>query len=136
MGREMSYGETIGTLAKAAGVNVETIRYYQRRGLLQEPPKPPAGYRRYSQESLHQVRFIRKAQGLGFTLEEISGLMQLDERKACKETRAAAALKLDLIEKKLSEISRIRRALKRLIRSCDAQVAGDPCPMIHLLNRG
>jgi MerR family mercuric resistance operon transcriptional regulator len=91
---DMSDDLTIGILAKRSGVNVETIRYYQRRHLLQEPSKPPGGYRHYSSEAVKRVRFIKRAQTLGFTLQEISGLLRLDERKACLETREIAAQKL------------------------------------------
>ncbi|HEV2398205.1 MAG TPA: MerR family transcriptional regulator, partial [Candidatus Sulfotelmatobacter sp.] len=77
----MSENLTIGILAKHSDVNVETIRYYQRRGLLQEPSKPSGGFRQYPQESVKRVRFIKRAQMLGFTLEEIQGLLALDERK-------------------------------------------------------
>jgi len=131
----MNTGLTIGTLAERSGVNVETIRYYQRRGLLLEPPKPPDGYRRYPLETVKRVRFIKRAQNLGFTLDEITGLLQLDEMKACLKTRTAAAQKLELIERKVADLSRMRRALSRLVRACDASPAGEPCPIIHLLVR-
>jgi MerR family mercuric resistance operon transcriptional regulator len=124
---------TIGILAKRSGVNVETVRYYQRRGLLHEPSKPLEGYRNYSLETVKRVRFIKRAQTLGFTLDEIGGLLGLDERKACLETREVAAQKLTLIEEKISDLSRIRKALSRLVRACDASSADEPCPIIHLL---
>jgi MerR family mercuric resistance operon transcriptional regulator len=124
---------TIGTLARLSGVNVETIRYYQRRGLLQEPAKPSGGFRRYSPRIVKQVRFIKRAQGLGFSLEEIIGLLALDERKACAETRSVAVHKLELIEQKIADLSKIRKALSRLVRSCAGSSAGAPCPIIHLL---
>ena len=104
----MSDDLTIGILAKRSGVNVETIRYYQRRHLLQEPSKPSGGYRQYSLGTVKRVRFIKRAQTLGFTLEEISGLLGLDERKACLETREIAAQKLALIEDKISALSRMK----------------------------
>ena len=124
---------TIGILAKRGGVNVETIRYYQRRGLLQEPMKPSGGFRRYPEEALKRVLFIKRAQSLGFTLEEILGLLALDEQKACLETREIAAHKLELIEQKITELSKMRKSLARLVRSCDASSSGAPCPIIHLL---
>ena len=129
----MSDDLTIGTLAKRSGVNVETIRYYQRRHLLAEPSKPTCGYRHYSSETVKRVRFIKRAQTLGFTLEEISGLLGLDERKACLETREIAAQKLALIEKKLSDLSIMKKSLSGLVRACDTSSAGEPCPIIHLL---
>jgi len=103
----MSKGMTIGVLAKRGGVNVETIRYYQRRGLLREPAKPSGGFRRYSQDCVKRVRFIKRAQSLGFTLEEVLGLLSLDEKKACLETRSVAVHKLELIEQKIAGLSKI-----------------------------
>jgi MerR family mercuric resistance operon transcriptional regulator len=125
---------TIGTLAKRGGVNVETIRYYQRRGLLQEPQKPNGGFRRYPEESLKRVRFIKRAQNLGFTLEEILTLLALDERKACLKTRGIAAHKLELIEAKIADLTKMRRALSSLVRACDASSGGTSCPIIHVLS--
>jgi MerR family mercuric resistance operon transcriptional regulator len=129
----MSEGVTIGTLAKRGGVNVETIRYYQRRALLEEPLKPSGGFRHYPEESVKRVLFIKRAQTLGFTLEEIQGLLALDERKACMETRGIAAHKLELIVQKIADLSKMKKSLARLVRSCDASAAGAPCPIIHLL---
>ncbi len=129
----MSENLTIGTLAKRGGVNVETIRYYQRRGLLREPSKPREGFRRYPQEAVKRVHFIKRAQNLGFTLDEIHGLLDLDERKACQETRGIAAHKLALIEEKIADLSRVKGALARLVEACDASSPGAPCPIIHLL---
>lgn len=124
---------TIGTLAERGGVNVETIRYYQRRGLLEEPSKPTGGFRQYPSDLVKRVRFIKRAQSLGFTLEEILGLLALDERKACLETRGIAANKLKLIEKKIADLSKMKKSLARLVRACDASSTGAPCPIIHLL---
>jgi MerR family mercuric resistance operon transcriptional regulator len=114
----MSENLTIGVLAKHSDVNVETIRYYQRRGLLQEPSKPSGGFRQYPQESVKRVRFIKRAQTLGFTLEEIQGLLALDERKACTETREIAAHKLELIAQKIADLSKLKKSLARLVHSC------------------
>ena len=110
---------TIGRVAAAAGVNVETIRYYHRRGLLKEPAKPLSGYRDYPSEVLQRIRFIKRAQALGFTLKDVVGLVQLDEIDACARTRTLAARKLALIEQKLTQLGTIRDALKKLIRQCD-----------------
>jgi MerR family mercuric resistance operon transcriptional regulator len=129
----MSESLTIGMLAKRVGVNVETIRYYQRRALLDEPLKPTGGFRRYPEESVKRILFIKRAQALGFTLEEIQGLLALDERKACLETRGIAAHKLELIAQKIADLSKMKQALVRLVRSCDTSVVGQPCPIIHLL---
>ena len=82
---------------------------------------------------MKRVLFIKRAQTLGFTLEEIQGLLALDERKACRETRGIAAHKLELILQKIADLSKMKKSLARLVRSCDASVAGAPCPIIHLL---
>ena len=124
---------TIGGLADEAGVNVETIRYYQRRGLMPEPDKPAQGYRRYDATTVKRVRFIKRAQALGFTLEEIGGLLELDEAHACAETRELASHKLEAIETKLADLAAMRRALMTLLRQCDAGAMKGNCPIIHAL---
>ena len=124
---------TIGMLAKRGGVHVETIRYYERRDLLDQPSKPDGGFRRYPEEAVKRILFIKRAQALGFTLGEIHDLLALDERKACTETRGIAARKLGMIEKKIADLSKIRKALTRLVRSCDQSEVGTSCPVIHLL---
>jgi len=124
---------TIGSLADEAGVNVETIRYYQRRGLMPEPDKPAQGYRRYDATTVKRVRFIKRAQALGFTLEEIGGLLQLDEAHACAETRELASHKLAAIETKLADLAAMRKALTTLLCQCDAGAMKGNCPIIHAL---
>ena len=123
----------IGRLAANTGVNVETIRYYQRRGLLSEPDKPLNGHRRYPVESVKRVRFIKRAQVLGFTLEEIAGLLQLDVTHACAETRDLAGRKLQIIEQKLADLSAMRKALAKLMRQCDSLDGTGACPIIDAL---
>ena len=129
----MSNKLTIGTLAERGGVSVETIRYYQRRALLDEPAKPTGGFRQYPEESVKRILFIKRAQALGFTLEEIHDLLALDQRKACLETRELAAHKVELIAQKIADLSKMKKSLARLVRSCDASAADAPCPIIHLL---
>lgn len=124
---------TIGALARAAGVNVETIRYYQRRGLLKEPEKPLGGIRRYSMDSVGRVRFIKRAQALGFTLEEIASLLKLEDGRHCAETRDLAARKLALIEARIVDLKAMEKALKGLIRECDAGSQSQSCPLIASL---
>ena len=123
---------TISKLAQAAGSSVETIRYYQRRGLLDEPAKPPGGHRRYSVAIAKRLRFIKRAQALGFTLTEVGGLLTLDESCACLETRVLAARKLEMIEQKLADLTAIRGVLAELVRQCES---GDSaaCPIIDVL---
>ena len=123
---------TIGKLAQRGGVNVETIRYYQRRGLLNEPDKPLGGHRRYPADIAKRVRFIKRAQALGFTLEEVTGLLRLDQARACVDTRELAARKLASIEMKLTDLRAMRKALTGLVRACETG-NGAACPIIHAL---
>jgi MerR family mercuric resistance operon transcriptional regulator len=124
---------SIGRLADEAGVNVETIRYYQRRGLMQEPDKPVDGHRRYPLAAVKRVRFIKRAQVLGFTLDEVGSLLALDEARACADTRELAAHKLQVIESKLADLKAMRKALSALLRQCDAGATKGTCPIIHAL---
>jgi MerR family mercuric resistance operon transcriptional regulator len=124
---------TIGRLADEAGVNVETIRYYQRRGLMPQPDKPRHGHRRYGGDSVKRVRFIKRAQLLGFTLEEIESLLALDEALACAETRELAEHKLKVIEDKLAKLEAMHEALSALLRQCSLGVAQGGCPITHAL---
>lgn len=124
---------TIGRLAVEGGVNVETIRYYQRRGLMTEPDRPMNGQRRYPVDALRRVRFIKRAQVLGFTLDEIGSLLELDEAHACAETREFAAQKLAIIESKLADLKAMRKALTSLVHECDIGTAKGACPIIHAL---
>lgn len=124
---------SIGKLAAAAGVNVETIRYYQRLGLLEEPVKPAGGHRRYSMEQAECLRFIKRAQALGFTLSEIAGLLRLDKSCACAETRALAVSKLALIEQKITDLAALQKNLASLVQQCDAGDGGLNCPIINAL---
>src|SRR5574340_500855 len=122
---------TIGRVAKLAGVNVETIRFYQRRGLLDEPPKPLGGYRWYPAEAVKRIHFIKRAQVLGFTLEEVASLLSLEAACACAETRALAARKVDLIDRKLTDLTAMRVALASLVQQCDAGEPAKGCPIIQ-----
>jgi len=124
---------TIGRLARAAGVNIETIRYYQRRGLLATPLKPSSGVRRYSGETLARLRFIRRAQELGFTLREIAELLKLGDG-SCAQTRAIAERRLADIELRLRDLESMRATLGKLIRTCRAGNR-PPCPIIASLTR-
>lgn len=125
---------TIGRLARAAGVNIETIRYYQRRGLLATPRKPLGGARRYSLDSLTHLRFIRRAQELGFTLREIAELLKLGDG-SCTETRTIAEKRLADIEARIHDLESMRDTLGKLIRTCRAGNR-PPCPIIASLEHG
>jgi MerR family mercuric resistance operon transcriptional regulator len=127
---------TIGRLAALAGVNVETIRYYQRRGLLSEPQKPLGGYRHYPADMAKRVRFIKRAQALGFTLEEIAGLLRLDGSDCCAGTRELAAHKIALIEQKLNDLTAIHNVLSALVHQCGNGEGEASCPIIRVLEQG
>jgi len=113
---------------------VETIRYYQRRGLLAEPEKPLRGHRRYEASTAERVMFIKRAQELGFTLEEVKALLRLEDGQSCAETRVLAEHKLTIIEERLADLNRMRRLLKRLIGECSAGKRPRSCPIIATLS--
>ena len=125
---------TIGSLAQAAGVNVETIRYYQRRGLVDEPHKPLGGHRRYAAAAVQRVRFIKRAQQLGFTLDEVTALLLLEDGQSCRETRLLAEQKLALVEDRIVDLGRMRRTLKGLIAECAEGKRPRSCPIIATLS--
>jgi MerR family mercuric resistance operon transcriptional regulator len=124
---------TIGTLAAAVGVNVETVRYYQRRGLVAQPVRPRGGVRRYSQADAERLRFIKRAQAMGFTLVEINSLLALQTRGSCRATREMAAAKLHIVEARIRELRRLRREIAELIADCDANTEDTRCPVMDRL---
>lgn len=124
---------TISQLAGAAGVHVETVRYYQRRALMPEPPRQPSGIRRYREADLQRLRFIRRAQGMGFTLREIESLIRLTARRSCRATRQLAATKLADVNGRIRELRRLRQDLAGLIARCDANLKDSTCPVIDRL---
>lgn len=126
---------TIGGLAKACAVGVETVRYYQRRGLLAEPGRGPGRVRRYGTDAVARLGFIRRAQDVGFTLEEVRELLRLSETPNCRGARTLAVKKLDLVDARLRDLQRVRAALKEMIDSCDAG-RERRCPIIEGLAGG
>jgi len=124
---------TISKLAREAGVNVETIRFYQRRGLLAEPIKPLGGIRHYEQADVARVLFIKAAQRIGFTLDEIAQLLNLDDGMHCSEARAIAEHKLKMVREKLADLQRIETALTQLVGRCEASRGKVSCPLIDAL---
>jgi MerR family transcriptional regulator, mercuric resistance operon regulatory protein len=124
---------TISGLAAAAAVSIETVRYYQRRGLLNEPGRPPGGVRRYASTDVDQLRFIKRAQKMGFTLEEIRSLLELRTQHACHATRALAVSKLHMIDTNIRELRQLRKALSQLVAACDANAGESHCPVIERL---
>ena len=126
-------GATIGALAEAAGVNVETIRFYQRKGLMPEPEKPSGSIRRYGAAELARVRFIKSAQRLGFSLEEVGELLKLEDGARCSEARQLAEQKLVDVRQKLSDLQRIESVLAGLVARCSAVRGRVSCPLIASL---
>lgn len=126
----------IGELAKAAGVGVETIRYYERRGLLPQPPRRACGYREYPPQAARRVRFIRRAQALGFTLKETEELLALrvDGERSCADVRVLARTKVDDIEARIAELEQMGQALERLARRCTGRGPTSECPILEELN--
>lgn len=132
----MRDGMTIGRLAEAVGVNVETIRYYQRRGLIAEPNKPPGGHRRYSQKVVEQIGFIRRAQQLGFSLDDAKRLLELADAPGCKEARVIAEKKYELVEVQIARLEKMRSELHGLIEECRANRNRKGCALLEELKRG
>lgn len=125
-----------GEVAAQAGVNVQTLRYYERRGLLRQPERRASGYREYLPDAVQLVRFIKRAQELGFTLTEIEDLLLLrDNQKAsCREVRAAAQAKIKDIDQKLQALRSMKRALRVLVNSCTSEASARYCPILEALD--
>lgn len=126
---------TIGRLARAAGVGVETIRYYERLGLLSQPRRPVSGYRIYNDDHLLRLQFIKRAQGLGFTLEEINELLHLRATsvEACQRVQHKTEEKIRLVREKQAQLRLMERQLKMLLRACEAQEPIRHCPLLESL---
>lgn len=127
---------TIGQVAKEAGVHKETIRYYQSLGLVAEPARRAGTVRRYGDATVARLRFIKRAQQLGFSLEEVGKLLLLEDGQDCGATRKLAAHKLALIEERISDLNRMRRLLSGLIEECKQGKRPRACPIISTLTRG
>lgn len=127
---------TIGGLAKAADVHIETIRYYQRRGLLKEPDRPLGGIRRYGSTDIDRLMFVKTAKELGFSLNEISDLLRLEDGANCLEPSALAEHKLEHVRKKIVRLKRIEKVLREMVGRCHAQQGNVFCPLIESLHEG
>lgn len=125
---------SVGAFAAAAGVNVETIRFYQRKGLLAAPARPYGQIRRYGEADVARVKFVKSAQRLGFTLDEVAGLLKLEDGTHCAEARVMAEQKLGDVRGKLDDLRRIESALARLVRDCGARRGTIACPLIAALH--
>ena len=124
---------TIGMLARRAGVSVETIRYYQRRGLIDEPERPLGGIRRYAQDHARRLRFIKQAQAIGFSLEEVRDLLGLEDGRNCRQAAALGARKLDLVRNRIAQLRNVELALSTLIERCRCNMGTVCCPLIAAL---
>lgn len=125
---------TIGTFARAAAVNVETIRFYQRKGLLPEPGKPYGGIRRYGQADVSRVKFVKSAQRLGFSLDEIGQLLKLEDGTHCSEAAELAEPRLADVRARLDDLRRMEAALSKLLGQCGAHRGNVFCPLIAALH--
>ena len=126
---------TIGELAKQSNVHIETLRYYERRGLIPKPPRTVSNYRMYSSENLRRVKFIRQAQGLGFSLKEIKRLLALRAapRAKCADVRNYAIHKIEDIQERIHSLIRMRRSLEKLLRECSGDLPATACPILESL---
>jgi len=122
----------IGEVARQAAVGVETIRYYERKGLLAEPQRRPSGYRQYDESVVARLQFIRRTKELGFTLAEIKELVGLwyDAKTRCEHVRQLAQEKVDDVEAKIRTLQKMKRSLKKVIRQCEARESVDDCPLL------
>lgn len=129
---------TIGQVAKQADVGVETVRFYERNGLIAEPPRRPSGYREYPPETVDHIRFIRRAKELGFTLQEIKELLSLRilPNTSCKDIRKRTKDKIEDIDKKLKTLNKMKRILKKLTETCEKSNPSslDECPILGALD--
>jgi len=128
---------TIGQLAKIAGVGVETVRFYERKGLLAEPNRRPSGYRQYGEEVVNRLRFIKRAKELGFTLNEIKELLslRLDPTTTCADVKERAEEKIDDIEAKIRTLRRMKNALVKVTKACSGRGGTSECPILETLDK-
>lgn len=126
---------TTGEAADRADVNVQTVRYYERRGLIPEPPRTSGGFRQYSPDHVARIRFIKRAQELGFTLDEAGELLNLRATPEADraDVRAVAQEKRDEIEQKIADLQRMQTTLNHLIAACEGHGTTDDCPILHAL---
>jgi len=123
---------TISHVARELDINVETVRFYERIRLIAQPPKPETGYRHYPDETVNRIRFIKRAQELGFTLEEIGNLLSLNDRP-CAQVQELAEYKLSAVIDKIADLKRLESALKALLTQCQSNNDDEHCPIIDSL---
>lgn len=121
---------TIAGLARAAGVGIETVRYYERRGLVAQPKRSTGSYRHYQADHLNRIRFIRRAQELGFNLQEITTLLKLEEGADRRTIRRIAGARLEEIRRRVSDLRRMEKVLAHLLHECETHDKAPSCPII------
>ena len=131
---------TIGGLAGRAGVNLQTVRYYERRGLISPVGRKESGYRLYNADTLKRLKFIRRSKELGFTLEEIRGLLDLriepaQSKDVCNRVKAKTSIKLTIVEEKLKTLNSVRKVLKGLLDACDRRSPTEQCPILKAMEK-
>ena len=124
---------TIGRLAAAAGVNVETVRYYHRRGLLAPPQRPTGGIGRYPVSALTRLRFIKRSQSLGFSLDDVQALLSLEDGQACTAARTIGEHKLTEVRQRIQTLQALETALQQLVSRCATSKRKVSCPLIEAL---
>ena len=128
-------GLTIGKIAAEAEVAIDTVRYYERAGLLPAPPRRESGYREYPPDTVKRLRFIRRAKNLGFSLPEIAELLELSSpRGDVRKVKQAAQAKLKLMDEKIAELTRVRNGLQQLVKHCPGHGDTGQCPILNALN--
>lgn len=135
----MSQLMTISNLAQAANVNIETVRYYERRGLIKQPRKPAQGWRKYDVQTLRTVRFVKRAQELGFSLDDVEMLLHLrttQSPRTCGHVRAKARTKLEEVDAKMRDLAAIRLVLAEMADACPGEGPGSSCPILDALDQG
>lgn len=128
---------SIGQVARRAGVGVETVRFYEREGLLEVPVRRASGYRQYSEEAIKRIRFIKRTQQLGFSLKEIAELLMLrvDGQSSCEQVKERAAAKIAEVEQKMIELQHMRQALLQVTSLCQEEAPKSHCPMLDALDQ-
>ena len=126
-------GFTIGDVADAAGVGVETVRYYERRGLVPQPGRGVGAYRRYGSGHVDRIRFIKRAQALGFSLDEVATLLELEDGTDRRSIRRIAAARLEETRRRMADLKRIEHALAHLLHECETHARAPRCPIISAI---
>lgn len=128
---------TIGQIAKQVNVSNDTIRLYERQGLIEEPSRATNGYRQFPENTIHRLEFILRAKEMGFTLKEISELLSISQssKKNCRIIKQQIDSKLEIVKNKISELKKLERALTKLVQSCEKQTLTGTCPILSVLEK-